>query len=112
MIESIDVEAVAEGTFILTVVGSISFNANQKFKEGLNGVLAQSPDRLLIDLSKVSFCNSQGFGDLLWAYTSLAKAHGSFGLIAPSPEIRKLLEITKFATVIDVFPSRSAALER
>lgn len=110
MADAIEVEALGSETFLLTVSGSISFSNNQDFQEALEGILVQDPKRLLIDLSSLDFCNSQGFGDMLRAYTRLAKTSGAFGLISPTPEIRKVLEITKFSRIIEIYPSRDAAL--
>ena len=109
--DSVKVEAVGEDTWLVTVKGSLSFSTNQTFKEALDEVLGNSPTRLLIDMTEVTFCNSQGFGDLLRAYTRLVQSEGRFGLVAPTSEIRKVLEITKLSSIIEIHPSVEAALE-
>lgn len=106
----IQIEVTSPGTYLLTVDGSISFSSNKDFQAALEEVLSHHPEKLVIDLSGVHFCNSQGFGDLLRAYTRQAKSGKHFGLVAPTPEIRKILEITKFLRIIEVFPNRDAAL--
>lgn len=108
--EAVKIEAIDGETWIVTVNGSISFSTNLVFKDALDEVLSNSPGRLLIDLTSVTFCNSQGFGDLLRAYTRMVKVEGRFGLVAPTPEIRKVLETTKFSSIIDIHASREAAL--
>ncbi len=108
--DSVRVEAVGDDVYIVTVSGAISFSTNQSFKDALDQVLSHDPRRLVIDLEKVSFCNSQGFGDMLRAYTRQVKSQGAFALVAPTLEIRKVLEITKFARIIEVYPDRQAAL--
>lgn len=109
-VDVVDIEKAGDGAFVVKVSGSLSFSTNQAFKEALDEVLGKEPTRLLIDLEAVTFCNSQGFGDMLRAYTRLAKNGGNFGLIAPTAEIRKVLEITKFANIIEIYPSRENAL--
>lgn len=108
--DTVNVETVGDGTHVVRVAGSISFSSNQAFKDALDGVLESDPQRLLLDFSEVNFCNSQGFGDMLRAYTRMLKAGGRFGLISPTPEIRKVLEITKFARIIDIYVSMEDAL--
>lgn len=110
MHDTIQIEVTSPGTYLISVDGSISFSCNKQFQSALDEVLAQEPEKLVVDLSGVHFCNSQGFGDLLRAYTRQAKTGKGFGLICPTPEIRKILEITKFLRIIEVYPSRDAAL--
>jgi anti-anti-sigma factor len=110
MADTIQVEVTSPGTYLVVVDGSISFSSNRDFQAALETVLSHQPDKLVIDLSSVHFCNSQGFGDLLRAYTRQAKNGKTFCLIAPTPEIRKILEITKFLSIIEVYPNREAAL--
>jgi anti-sigma B factor antagonist len=108
----ISVESVGDETWVVTVTGSISFSTNEEFRAAIEKVLEEEPGRLLINLEDLRFCNSQGFGDMLRAYTRMAKSGGGFGLISPAPEIRKVLEITKFAKIIDVYPTVDAALAK
>lgn len=110
MADTIRVEVLAEGCYLVVLSGPVSFSNNQALQAALDNVLAAEPGRLYVDMSAVSFCNSQGFGDLLRAYTRVKRTGGVFGLIAPTPEIRKVLDITKFASIIEVFPDREAAL--
>ncbi len=109
MDDLIRVEAVDRETYLMTLNGSISFSNNQVFQQALDSILAEDPKRLFIDMSAVRFCNSQGFGDMLRAYTRLSRSQGSFGLIAPTQEIRKVLEITKFSKIISIYGSRAEA---
>jgi anti-anti-sigma factor len=104
------VEVTNPGTYLVIVEGSIAFSNNKDFHAALDDVLSQQPENLVVDLSNVKFCNSQGFGDLLRAYTRQAKTGGRFGLVSPTPEIRKVLEITKFSRIIEIYSCREAAL--
>lgn len=110
MADSIQTEALGSDTYLITLVGSISFSNNQALQKELEKVLSEEPKRLLIDMSQVHFCNSQGFGDMLRAYTRLSRDGGHFGMIGPTPEIRKVLEITKFAKIIEIHATREEAL--
>jgi anti-sigma B factor antagonist len=68
------------------------YNADQ-VRTALAGVLASSPERVVVDLSEVEFIDSTALGVLIEARTKLENRRG-FVLAAPALETRRALEIS------------------
>jgi anti-anti-sigma factor len=64
------------------------------------------PDHLIIDVSKLVFVDWNGLRGLLHAGVL---ADGRVALVAPPPEVLKLLEATGLVRAFPIFPSVSAA---
>jgi anti-sigma B factor antagonist len=65
---------------------------------------------LLLDCSQVSFIDSRGIKVLVRGVTSLKKRGGKLKLLKPSPQVRRVLEITRLLTVIESFEDEAVAL--
>ena len=68
------------------------YNADQ-VRSALADVLADSPERVVVDLSEVEFIDSTTLGVLIEARTKLDNRRG-FLLAAPALETRRALEIS------------------
>ena len=67
--------------------------------------------KVLADFSQVSYIDSTGIGFLIGIYTSILKnASGRFVLANLNRRVRDVLELTRLANVIPIYPSEDAAL--
>jgi anti-sigma B factor antagonist len=68
--------------------------------------------KVLADFSQVSYIDSTGIGFLIGIYTSILKnASGRFVLANLNRRVRDVLELTRLANVIPIYPTEDAALE-
>jgi anti-sigma B factor antagonist len=68
--------------------------------------------RVLADFAQVEYLDSTGIGFLIEVYTSVLKnATGSFVLANLNRRVREVLELTRLAHVMPIYPSEEAALE-
>lgn len=68
--------------------------------------------KVLADFSQVSYIDSTGIGFLIGIYTSVLKnTSGRFVLANLNRRVRDVLELTRLANVIPIYPSEGAALE-
>jgi anti-anti-sigma factor len=68
--------------------------------------------KILVDFSAVDYVDSTGIGFLIGIYTSVTKAaNGRFVLVNANRRVRDVLELTRLAQVIQMFPTEAAALE-
>jgi anti-anti-sigma factor len=82
-----------DGACVVTLAGELDlYNANA-VRDVLLECCAESPDRLIIDLSGVKFIDSTALGVLIEARTRLPNRRG-FLLAAPGLETRRALEIS------------------
>jgi anti-sigma B factor antagonist len=73
--------------------------------------IVQDGHRLvLLNLAHVSYVDSTGIGEIVGAYSRVAREGGSLKLCSVSPRIQELLDTTNIGTVIDSYPSEDVAL--
>lgn len=102
-----------DGFVVIRLAGELDlYNANS-VREALLACCAESPDRLIVDLSGVKFIDSTALGVLIEARTRLSNRKG-FLLAAPGLETRRALEISgldrHFAVHESVEQARAATL--
>jgi len=67
---------------------------------------------VLADFSQVSYIDSTGIGFLIGIYTSVMKnANGHFVLANLNRRVREVLELTRLANVIPIYPDVESAFE-
>jgi anti-anti-sigma factor len=68
--------------------------------------------KILVDFTRVDYVDSTGIGFLIGIYTSVKKSPlGQFALANANRRVREVLELTRLAQVIQLYPSEAAALE-
>ncbi len=83
----------ANGAVVVSLAGELDlYNANA-VRDVLLECCAESPDRLIVDLSGVKFIDSTALGVLIEARTRMPNRRG-FLLAAPGLETRRALEIS------------------
>jgi anti-sigma B factor antagonist len=96
---------------ILDVSGNVTLNDGaEQMRDKVRSVLQQGQKYLLMNLSKVSYMDSAGLGELVQAYSTVAKQGGRLKLVSPTKRLQDLLVITKLATVFDSFDDEPTAI--
>jgi len=68
--------------------------------------------KILVDFSRVDYIDSTGIGFLIGIYTSVKKSpQGQFALANTNRRVRDVLELTRLAQIIQIYPNEAAALE-
>jgi anti-anti-sigma factor len=68
--------------------------------------------KVLADFSQVSYIDSTGIGFLIGIYTSVLKnPNGRFVLANLNRRVREVLELTRLANVIPIYPDVESAFE-
>lgn len=88
------------------LMGDTSANA---LLEEVGGRVDQEHHLCAVDLSKVTYMNSNGIGILINILTKMRNRGGEVVLINPSAQIHKLLVITKLNSIFDVVDSEEEA---
>jgi anti-sigma B factor antagonist len=81
------------GSIVVRLAGELDLYNAQTVREGLLECCAESPERLIVDLSAVKFIDSTALGVLIEARTRMSNRRG-FMLAAPGLETRRALEIS------------------
>jgi anti-sigma B factor antagonist len=65
---------------------------------------------LLLNLRHLGFIDSQGIGEIVGAYTRMARLGGRLVLCEASPRIRDVLQATNLDTVLETFETEEQAI--
>ena len=97
---------------VVTVTGDITLNkgGDVLIKDKVQSLLQQGHNKLVLDLSHVSYVDSAGLGELVQAYATTKNRGGSLKLHGVGKRLRDLLVVTKLLTVFDTYESEAEAL--
>ena len=96
---------------ILELKGKITLGeGDETLNARIRRVLGSGRRRVALNLAEVPYIDSSGNGEMVRAYTLLARAGGKLVLLNPSKRIYDLLSITKLLTVYEVYDSEPDAL--
>jgi anti-sigma B factor antagonist len=96
---------------ILDVSGQIKFTqGDEMLKDKIHSVVHQGSKKILVNLGGVDYVDSAGLGELVGAYTTVAKAGGTMKLLNVTKKMRDLLSITKLLTVFETFDNEQEAV--
>jgi anti-sigma B factor antagonist len=82
-----------DGAVVVQLTGELDLYNAPAVRDALLAVAARDPDRVVVDLSAVTFIDSTGLGVLIEARTQLTNRR-AFLLAAPGLETRRALEIS------------------
>ncbi|QBI51907.1 Anti-sigma-B factor antagonist [Streptomonospora litoralis] len=88
--------------------GEIDLYTAPQLRSGLVDALDDGARRLVVDMSRVEFCDSTGMSVLLSVMKRAREKDGDLELVAPKPAVRKILEVTGLDAVFTVADSSDA----
>lgn len=100
-----------EGTTIIEVAGELDLHSAPQLRaEAVRAIESQSPPRIIIDLSGVTFLDSTGVGVLVGALKRAREANGALQFCNPQARVTRVFEITGLIGALPLFQTREAAL--
>src|SRR5467141_2877194 len=101
---------VTDGVTIVSCHGRIMFGEEAtELRDTLKRLLS-STRQIVLNLSGVTYIDSGGLGTLVGVYSSARSAGADIKLTGLGQRLRDVLQITKLATVFQVFDSEEEAL--
>lgn len=95
---------------ILSVQGQLDATTSPQLESELLALVQTGAKRLLIDLAQVQLISSAALRVLLSAAKRMRRQEGQVLLCAPSPEVRKVFEVSDLASLFNVYETQDAAL--
>jgi anti-anti-sigma factor len=99
----------AGGTTVAELGGELDIACAPALRDQLLGLLRRGSSRLVIDLSKVTYCDASGLAVLVGTGRRAKLLGGSLRLAAVSPQMDEVLNITGLRRHLDFFPTVRAA---
>jgi len=104
-------ERTAGDITVLDMDGRITIGEGSvALRSAIRRLLEENKNKILLNLSGVSYIDSSGIGELVSSYTAIGKESGQLKLLHLTDKLRDLLAITKLLTVFDVYEGESEAL--
>ncbi len=82
-----------------------------ELRQAVAGFLDRDYQKLVIDLSRVTYLNSTAIGVLVSAHTSYARKGWQIKISGVNKNINNIFVITKLTLVFDVYDSREEAIK-
>ena len=79
-------------------------------RDKVNSLVQQGRHHVLVNLSRLSYMDSAGIGELVRCYTTVTRRGGALKLLGLTKRVSDLLTITKLLTVFDSFDSEAEAV--
>ncbi|MBF6044722.1 anti-sigma factor antagonist [Streptomyces sp. NRRL B-1677] len=95
---------------IVTPVGELDHHTADVLREPLEAAIADGGARVVLDCSRLDFCDSTGLNVLLGARLQAEAAGGGIHLAAMQPVVARVFEITGAEAVFTVHETLDAAL--
>ncbi|OKI20755.1 anti-anti-sigma factor [Nocardiopsis sp. TSRI0078] len=89
--------------------GEVDLYTAPQLRSELVGALDGGARRLLVDMSRVEFCDSTGISVLLSAMKRSRHKGGDLEIVAPMPAVTKVLEVTGLDEVFVIHPDLDAS---
>src|SRR5687767_13192057 len=102
----IDRESGPHGVALLVLEGEIDLATTGRFRQAIDGVLAESVRATVLDVSGVEFMDSTMLRELLRAHRDLQERGSRLIVAGPHPTVRRLLELTGTNEVFDITENR------
>jgi anti-sigma B factor antagonist len=95
-------------TRLLAPIGDLDAATNPAFRDAMRAAAAHRGERLVLDLSEVSFMSAGAIGVIARERTRVERGQGQLLVICPSARLRRLFEIVGLDSVLDIVASREA----
>src|SRR5947199_9508721 len=95
---------------VLPLKGEINLHVSPSVTPSINQKIDKKPERLVVDLSGVTYIDSAGLAALIQATQKVEAYGGKFLLAGLQETVRSIFEISRLDQVLQIFPDADAAL--
>jgi anti-sigma B factor antagonist len=108
---AVSTERAGESTGVIVLSGEVDIYTAPQFKESLHALLDEGVDKLVVDLSGVTFIDSTALGVLIGGVRRVHGEGGTMALVVATRPVERVLSITGLDRVFTIHADREAALE-
>jgi anti-sigma B factor antagonist len=95
---------------VLPLDGEIDLNVSPRVAATLGAMIDTKPQRLVVDLAKVTYIDSSGLAVLIEGMQNVEAYGGKFILAGIQENVKPIFEIARLDQVFIIFPHVDAAL--
>ncbi|MFI5972154.1 STAS domain-containing protein [Streptomyces sp. NPDC051452] len=105
-------ESGPDGSIVLRVAGELDHHTAPRLRAALTQIPFGPAGGLIVDLSRLEYCDSTGLTVLITAYHQATAAGSEFSIAGLNPDMRRFFEIVGIDQVITLHPTVDAAYGR
>jgi anti-sigma B factor antagonist len=107
---SLDVRNV-DGVAVFDLKGRLCLDGSLLIlRNAVKQSLGEGTNRLVVNLTGITFIDSSGLGELITTHTSVHNAGGAMNLLNPSKRIKELLQMTRLLNVFKSFDDETLSV--
>ncbi len=106
----VDVDGASGNGPVVAVAGDLDLHSGPELRDRLTLLTEGGARHVTVDLTDATFLDSMALGVILGAKKRLVDEGGELDLIVPTPEIRRIFEITMLDRVFEIYASREEAV--
>jgi anti-anti-sigma factor len=95
---------------VVALAGQLDIESAPTLRAAVDGLLARSLSRIVVDLGKLSFCDSIGLSTFLVAHKHCTAAGGYLRLAAPEPFLVRVIGVIGLGGRLPVYRTVADAL--
>jgi anti-sigma B factor antagonist len=95
---------------VLPLNGEIDLHVSPAVTASLNAMIEKKPERLVVDLSRVTYIDSAGLAAFIQAMQKVETYGGKFSLAGLQETVRSIFEISRLDQVFQIFPDVDTAM--
>jgi anti-anti-sigma factor len=96
---------------VVEMEGNLDTNSSIDAQHHVNGLMDDGVAKMLVDFTKVDFVSSAGLRVLLATAKRLGGIGGNLRICGLNEAVNEVFEISGFSTILEVFPTRDAAMQ-
>jgi anti-sigma B factor antagonist len=96
---------------ILDLEGDVTIYAwTAALRHHTRRLIAEGHTDILLNLAGVRYVDSSGLGEMVAAQLAARREGGRVALLAPTPNVREVFNVTRMARVFDIYEDEAGAL--
>jgi len=95
---------------VLPLEGEIDLHNSPEVAESLRTMIAKKPERVVVDLTKVTYLDSSGLAVLIEGMQNVQEYGGKFAVAGVQESVQHILELARLDQVFQIFPNVDSAL--
>ena len=95
---------------VFPLSGEIDLDVSPRIAASLTEMIDRKPEKLVVDLSEVTYIDSSGLAALIEAMQNVDKYNGKFALAGLQENVRPIFEIARLDQVFRIYPDVDSAL--
>ena len=96
---------------VVEVIGKLTSFESGALRNSIAQLLKEGRKQILLNLSRLTYLDSSGIGDLVHTYMSVIKRGGEMKVVGLSDKVEEILKITQLYQVFQEFQDENSALE-